>query len=254
MRRLFCLWDVVRLARIDHRIRAGKPQGPPAAARPADGQAAGQTSSDPRVGEIESLGAVDKVRTDTAGRIRRIDFNRRLITDDTLARLRGLEHLDYLDLVEAYITDDGLQYLTDLPGLETLFLSSTAVTDAGLKHVSQVNSLKTLYLITTGITDEGLAHLTALENLEELFVGETRITDAGMPLAREAASAEGDRRFRDVDYRSGRPPNWSNSRSCARCTSIELRLRRRPSSRSAGRCPMRMSTTSRRRTNNELVG
>ena len=129
---------------------AGEAPIQPSAARPADGLLSSQTSSDPRVQKLESLDAVDKVRLDGAGRVKRIDFNRRLITDDTLAELRGLEHLDYLDLVEAYITDDGLAHLTDLPGLETLFLSSTTVTDEGLKHVSQIESLKTLYLIPGG--------------------------------------------------------------------------------------------------------
>lgn len=160
----------------------GEAPVPPASPRPADDQAAQTASLDPRVRELESLDAVAKVRTDSEGRIKRIDFNRSRITNDTLARLRGLEDLDYLDLVEAYITDDGLEHLVDLPGLETLFLSSTAVTDAGLEHVSQIDSLKTLYLITTGITDEGLDHLTQLKKLEELYIGETRITDAGMPL------------------------------------------------------------------------
>jgi len=155
---------------------------PPAAPEPTAGRKTGSTTPDPRIRELESLDAVSMVRTDSAGRIKRIDFNRRLITDDTLAELRGLEDLDYLDLVEAHITDEGLRHLADLPGLETLFLSSTAVTDAGLKHVSQIESLQTLYLITTEITDQGLAHLTSLQKLEELYVGETGITDAGVPL------------------------------------------------------------------------
>ncbi len=92
-----------------------------------------------------------------------------------LAKLKLLRSIsNNLDL-----TDDGVAVMATLPHLEILMLSDPAVTDKGLAHVAGMKSLKWLWLQNCQVTDEGLRELTGLENLEFLLVARTRVTGEG---------------------------------------------------------------------------
>ncbi|HDZ22257.1 hypothetical protein LCGC14_0274960 [marine sediment metagenome] len=102
-------------------------------------------------------------------------------TDDDLAHLKGLKHLQWLDLSHSKITDAGLVHLKALTGLRTLLLPNCeGITDAGIAHLSRLTGLKRLDLRSTNITDAGLAHLQGLTDLKELDISATKITDAGL--------------------------------------------------------------------------
>src|SRR5687767_7854962 len=57
------------------------------------------------------------------------------ITDEELAQLAGLEHLQELRMVRCPVTDKGLVHLKALRSLKLLSLAGTKVTDAGMKEL-----------------------------------------------------------------------------------------------------------------------
>jgi Leucine-rich repeat (LRR) protein len=108
-----------------------------------------------------------------------------------LAKLNGLRHLQFLDLMNARVTDRGLANLTDLPVLRGLNLHATPVTDAGLKSVARFRSLEWLWLHATPISDEGLAELTGLIQMKTLLLGGTKVTDRGLQHVGKLSRLEG---------------------------------------------------------------
>ncbi len=89
------------------------------------------------------------------------------VTDEGLARLRGLKALKYLHLERTAISDAGIQHLSDLPNLEYLNLYGTKITDQALETLKGNKGLKQLYVWRTEVTDQGVARLAkALPQLE----------------------------------------------------------------------------------------
>ena len=64
------------------------------------------------------------------------------ITDDGLAKLKGLVKLRTLDLHHTAITDAGLDILKDLPELRAVGLTGTKVTEAGLAKWPSIKAIK----------------------------------------------------------------------------------------------------------------
>jgi Leucine-rich repeat (LRR) protein len=106
-------------------------------------------------------------------------FNSLRITDDGLAALEGLSHLQSLDLSHAQITDAGLEHLSGLTRLQSLNLWNTQITDAGLVHLGGLIALRSLNLSNNKLTDAGLAHLQGLTRLQSLNLSGVQVTDAG---------------------------------------------------------------------------
>ncbi len=52
------------------------------------------------------------------------------ITDAGLAKLKGLENLEHLDVCSTSVTDEGLKFIADLPKLKTIVCRSTSITKA----------------------------------------------------------------------------------------------------------------------------
>jgi RNA polymerase sigma factor (sigma-70 family) len=102
------------------------------------------------------------------------------VTDDDLARFKGLTKLDNLFLAQTPVGDAGLKHLAGLTSLESLYLPGTKVTDAGLEHLKGLTGLANLYLDGTRVTDTGLERLTRLKGLKVLYLRQTAITDAGL--------------------------------------------------------------------------
>jgi Leucine-rich repeat (LRR) protein len=101
------------------------------------------------------------------------------VRDEDLARLRGLESLDYLILSQTQIRGHGFVHLQSLPRLRGLWLQLVGVDDAALVHLRGL-PLKQLPIATMGrITDVGLSHLDEL-NLESLALDGVQITDEGL--------------------------------------------------------------------------
>jgi Leucine-rich repeat (LRR) protein len=102
------------------------------------------------------------------------------ITDAGLEHLAGLTQLQSLSLHNTQVTDAGLAHLTRLPQLQWLGLEKSQVTDAGLANLIRLTQLQWLGLDNTQVTDAGLAHLAGLTQLQWLSLDKTQITDAGL--------------------------------------------------------------------------
>jgi len=83
------------------------------------------------------------------------------VTDDGLAHVGKLKHLEVLDLQLTAITDRGLAHISHLPELRELRLDCTAVTDAGLIRLEEMTGLRELGLSDTEITESGVQRLQA---------------------------------------------------------------------------------------------
>jgi hypothetical protein len=82
------------------------------------------------------------------------------ISDEGLATLQGLKHLESLDLMGcANVTDKGIAALPRLPRLNALWLSGTKITDAGLVELAKLSELGDVWLFNTAVTERGLKDL-----------------------------------------------------------------------------------------------
>ncbi|MDR3637102.1 MAG: leucine-rich repeat domain-containing protein [Isosphaeraceae bacterium] len=132
-----------------------------------------------------------------------------------VAELRGLRHLQSLDLSNAFdVSALGLADLKRLPELKVLDLgriedkASPIVapppkfSDNDLVRLEPLTGLRELNLSGNRITDAGLVHLSGLTDLEVLDLEETDVTDAGLqqlrPLTKlkvlRVGKAKGDKR------------------------------------------------------------
>jgi hypothetical protein len=126
------------------------------------------------------------------------------VTNDTLARLLSLPHLQLLCVDSDRITDSGvamvarskelisfdvisksvtvasIDHLQGLPNLQFLRCSGSQVNDSWIGAIAKLKSLHTLALNDTRVTDKGLVDLAKLTKLEGLFFQYTPITDAGL--------------------------------------------------------------------------
>ncbi len=100
--------------------------------------------------------------------------------DGAMETVAGLSGLKSLNLAGTEITDKGVRLIAGLPQLERLHLGWTHVTDAGLMALASMKSLRTLVVRNTQITDAGLSHLAGMSGLETLDVQETGVGDQGV--------------------------------------------------------------------------
>lgn len=122
----------------------------------------------------------DFEQLDLPAGVRRIYLRNCDINDDSLKRLVGLTHLQYLSLEGSKISGDGLAILKSLPALKSLSLNDTKITDESLKHLVVLKNLTILLLNDTDISDEGTTTLALLPRLEWLYLNRTKVTDSSM--------------------------------------------------------------------------
>src|SRR5437588_815096 len=75
------------------------------------------------------------------------------ITDRGLAVVRGMRHLETLNVTGTRVTNDGLNLLVDLPELNLLRIGGPAITDAGMARLKSMKQLKQLILWDCPLTD-----------------------------------------------------------------------------------------------------
>jgi tRNA A-37 threonylcarbamoyl transferase component Bud32 len=104
------------------------------------------------------------------------------ITDDGLAALKTLTHLETLDLNSAAMTGEGLKHLKTATHLKSLTLGDNwTITDAALAQVKDFTELETLDTQCSKITDAGLVHLKDMKSLQHLSLSRAaKITEAGL--------------------------------------------------------------------------
>jgi hypothetical protein len=108
-----------------------------------------------------------------------VDLARTGASDADLEPLRDSQSLVFLNLTGCPITDDGLARLKGIANLKCLFLGDTEVTDEGLKRIGGLSGLEILVLDNTRIGDPGLAGLERLGKLRQLFLWGTLVSDRG---------------------------------------------------------------------------
>ena len=112
--------------------------------------------------------------------LRRLNLSAAGITDEGVAKIRGLRKLEILSIRDTGVTDAGLTNLAGLTKLEELFLQSSKVRGAGLSNLAGLKELRTLRLDGLAIRDEHLRYLAGLTKLEKLDLGQTEVSGDGL--------------------------------------------------------------------------
>ena len=134
----------------------------------------------PASGQIDGLKKLGaRIKFDDQGVVIGVNLGERMVTDDDLERLRGLDHLQELDLTRTRVTGPGLKHVRDLAALKKLYLTETQVDDSAVVHLVGLTNLELIGLSGTKVTDATLTRLAALAKLKKVFCLGTKITDLG---------------------------------------------------------------------------
>jgi arylformamidase len=131
-----------------------------------------------QIDKLKKLGA--RITLDDQKRVIGVNLGERGVTDADLVHLRGLQHLQELDLTRTKITGAGLVNVKDLTTLRKLFVTETKVDDSGIAHLKGLKNLELVGLSGTKISDSALDHLRELTQLKRIFCLGTGVTDAGV--------------------------------------------------------------------------
>lgn len=102
-------------------------------------------------------------------------------TDESeLARLRFMQKIVGISLVELRDRDVDLSFLDGAPALTELELYGLTTSSRGLERIGQLSHVAWLGLRDTILDQPALAHLKNLRNLESLNLTESNVTDAGL--------------------------------------------------------------------------
>jgi internalin A len=109
--------------------------------------------------------------------IKKLDLSFTYVTDRGIKYLSQLRQLDDLNLDTAeLVTDASMATLRGNPALRRLKVRGVDITDAGMPYVGEMTGLRSLDLSYTMLGDVGLENLPALSELEELKLGGDMIT------------------------------------------------------------------------------
>lgn len=141
--------------------------------------------------QLKYIGCRSPIEIDLAhlrglNHLQTLDLDYCQIIGTRLEPLRNLPALQKLSLIGTNVTDGDLEVLTHLKQLKELSLGLTAVTDAGLKHVAGVTQLTMLHLPRTPITNEGLKQLKGLSGLRMLELIGCDVTAEGVEQLEDA--------------------------------------------------------------------
>jgi hypothetical protein len=117
---------------------------------------------------------------DMGGRVGKVDFSGKKVSDADFANIAKLPLLTQLLLVNSQFDEAGLAHLTRLKEVGQMSVQSTSVSDVGLESIGALKSLTELDLGATKITDAGLERLTGLTRLEKLYIEGTGATPGGV--------------------------------------------------------------------------
>ena len=137
-----------------------------------------------QIDRLKKLGA--RITLDDQNRVIGVNLGERKVTDADLVHLRGLQHLQELDLTRTKITGAGLVNVKDLTALTKLFVTDTKDDDSGITHLKGMKTLGLIGLSGTKISDAALDHLQELTGLKQIFCIGTGVTDAGVEKLRRA--------------------------------------------------------------------
>jgi RNA polymerase sigma factor (sigma-70 family) len=140
---------------------------------------------DPKVVEaIEAAGGKVYFFKEKEHRWTKVEFWQGKGDDASLRHLKGLRHLETLNIVGKQFTDAGLAHLKDVKTIRTINWSFE-VSDAGLAHMKGWTNLQAVQIWDTPISGTGLEHLKGFP-LKDITVmsarapGFKQFSDAGM--------------------------------------------------------------------------
>ncbi|HEY8667254.1 MAG TPA: hypothetical protein VIL86_11345 [Tepidisphaeraceae bacterium] len=133
-------------------------------------------------------------------RVAAIDLQTATTSDDDLAAVGQLHHLETLAISSPHVTDQGLAHLAGLRQVRILLLHSTRITDSGLVHLRNMRKLIFLSLSDTSVTGSGLVNLQGISTLSAVdlcntplapeFLRELRALPALQQLSLEITSTD----------------------------------------------------------------
>jgi internalin A len=103
-----------------------------------------------------------------------------VITDDGLAAVEAMPHLESISVVQMPIVCDFLRYVPDSAPLSKVFLYLTSVDDRGLEHLKRFKSLKSIEVTGPRISSTGVESLRGLTGLTSAIFRHTRIDDRAL--------------------------------------------------------------------------
>jgi hypothetical protein len=107
------------------------------------------------------------------------------VTDEDLAHVGELPHLQTLNIISDRVTNEGLAHLASLKQLSRLSIRCPQVNDEGLRHLTPLQNLVLLDLGRTSTVGPGLDFLARLPQLRNLTLSGSKVTDAGLKNVRE---------------------------------------------------------------------
>ena len=147
---------------------------------------------------------LDIFKQSCANEITHLYLNGTQISDEGLAKLASLQHLNDLDLGYTTLTGagfakvkftslkkltlrgceqltvDGFQQIVKCQNLEKLDLVESNIDDSFLQEIAKLPKLKTLWVDHTKVTNAGLPYLNGMTQLKLLEIRGTAITREGM--------------------------------------------------------------------------
>jgi len=110
--------------------------------------------------------------------IQTLNLHRTQTNAQGLAHVRDLKNLRELNLQFCKPTEDGFAMLKGLTNLRILNLSATEITNGALVHLKELKQLADLDLgFAKDVDDSGLIHLRGLTNLQAIGLGDTSVRD-----------------------------------------------------------------------------
>jgi hypothetical protein len=146
-------------------------------AGPATAAQAGPSQQEAVLSEIKRLGAEVKFDRQDPRVVKSVWLRGPHVSDATLAHLRALTGLRFLNLSSTKVNGEGFQHLKDLPQLELLVIDAWASTQV-IKHLKGLPRLRWLMISGARMADTAFDDLERLASLEVLTLNDTGATDA----------------------------------------------------------------------------
>ncbi|WP_194242584.1 leucine-rich repeat domain-containing protein [Gimesia benthica] len=115
-----------------------------------------------------------------ANEIALLDFSGTQVTDEVLAKLASLQHLEYLELGHTTITGTGFANVTFTSLKKLSFRGCDQLNVDGFQQIVKCQNLEKLDLVESNIDDPFLQEIAKLPRLKTLWADHTRLTNAGL--------------------------------------------------------------------------
>ena len=123
---------------------------------------------------------LDIFKQSCANEITHLYLNGTQISDEGLAKLASLQHLDDLNLGYTTLTGAGFANVTFTSLKKLSFRGCEQLTVDGFKQIVNCQNLEKLDLVESNIDDPFLQEIAKLDKLLTLWIDDTKVTNAGL--------------------------------------------------------------------------